>query len=68
MTFDEHENGQLRLGAQGDQVSLFALPAERIPVSDGSELAAPSLEAYISERASMTRAEADSEARARLSK
>lgn len=29
--FDEHEGGQLRIGAQGDQVPLLPLPAAAIP-------------------------------------
>lgn len=38
MTFDEHENGQLRLGAEGDQLPLLPLPDAGIPESDGPPL------------------------------
>ena len=41
--FDEHENGQLRLGAEGDQLALLALPAEGIPESDGPPLVSPAV-------------------------
>jgi len=31
--FDEHENGQTRLGVAGEQVSLLPLPDELIPTT-----------------------------------
>lgn len=42
-TFDEHDSGQLRIGAEGDQLQLLALPDDLIPASDGGALASPYL-------------------------
>ena len=53
LELDEHENGQLRLGAEGDQLALMPLPAEEIPSSDGPPLVSPAvaeLEGYAVER------------------
>lgn len=41
--FDEHEGGQLRLQADGDQLALVPLPDARIAESDGSDMASVGL-------------------------
>jgi hypothetical protein len=32
-TFDEHENGQTRIGVAGEQMPLLPLPDEKIPTA-----------------------------------
>jgi hypothetical protein len=86
--FDEHDSGQLRIGAAGDQVSLLPLADAAIPASDGPALASPACETvdglkhgdtfktatgarFIVEApysGNLTRAEADAEARNRLTR
>lgn len=39
--FDEHENGQTRIGVAGEQLAALPLPDEEIPASDGPPLASP---------------------------
>lgn len=42
MTFDEHENGQMRLGVAGEQLAALPLPNDQIPTEEpaGDELGA----------------------------
>lgn len=37
----EHDNGQIRMDVEGDQLALVPLPNEGIPASTGPELASP---------------------------
>lgn len=41
--FDVHDSGQLRIGADGDQLELLPLADELIPASDGAALTSPHL-------------------------
>lgn len=41
--FDVHASGQLRIGADGDQLELLPLQDERIPASTGEPMTSPAL-------------------------